>query len=107
MLNLDKLKEIANNDPALLSELLTIFFQTTREDMENLQTAIEQGHISQIPKIAHHIKGGAAIVGAQALCQIAEAMEQLGSDAHKNQYKGLINDIQSQFNTIEALYPDF
>ena len=107
MLDLNNLKDITDGDSELLDELLQTFIQTTREDMLNLKTAVNNRQNPLIADAAHRIKGGAAIVGANQLFSMADDMEQMGNTGTNQRYDSLLEAMQSNFNSIEQLYPSF
>ena len=107
MLDLQNLKDITAGDQTLLDELLKTFIQTTREDMLNLKTAVNNRQSPLIAETAHRIKGGAAIVGASQLVSMAGNMERMGVQSSEDQYDRLMSDMQDNFTAIEHLYPGF
>lgn len=105
MINLENLHQITDGDEALLEELLTTFFQSTREDILNLKAAVNNQQTPLIVNFAHRIKGGAAIVGAEQLAILAGDLEQSGQQVEPERYDPLFLELQDTFNSIEALYP--
>lgn len=106
MLNLENLNQVADGDQALLEELLSSFFQSTRKDILNLKTAVNNQQSALIASLAHRIKGGAAIVGAEQLASLAGGIEHSGQQASPEHYEPLFIELQSTFKSIENLYPD-
>ncbi len=106
MLNLENLQQVADGDKALLEELLSTFFQSTREDILNLKAAVNNQQAALIVSFAHRIKGGAAIVGADQLALLAGDLEHSGQQAEPERYERLFFELQDSFKSIEALYPN-
>ena len=106
MLNLENLNQVADGDQALLEELLSTFFQSTREDILNLKAAINNQQSPLIASLAHRIKGGAAIAGADQLASLAGDIEHSGQQVSPDRYELLFIELQSSFKSIEDLYPD-
>ncbi|MDD7804424.1 MAG: Hpt domain-containing protein [Endozoicomonas sp. (ex Botrylloides leachii)] len=75
MLDLEYLEKIAGHDKILLDSLLDQFLQTTKQDLIELQTAVEEKNISTIKALVHRIKGAAVTVGAGELESILAAIE--------------------------------
>ncbi len=107
MLDLQQLRDISHGDPILLDELLKTFIQTTREDLRNLQTAVNNRQNPLIASVAHRIKGGASIVGAHQLMSLAEDLEKKGNQGSEDRYDDLMVSMQDNFAAIERLYPGF
>ncbi len=106
MLNLENLEQIVDGDQALLEELLSTFFQSTREDLLNLKAAVNNQQSPLIASLAHRIKGGAAVVGAEHLAALAGNMENFGKQANPKQYEPLFFELQETFKSIESSYPN-
>ena len=106
MLNLEKLEHIADGDQALLEELLSTFLQSTREDLLNLKAAVNNQQNPLIVSLAHRIKGGAVVVGADYLATLAGDMENVGKQASPDHYEPLLFELQETFKSIEASFPD-
>ena len=106
MINLDTLRQITADDPVLLQELLATFFRSTREDILNLTAAINNHQNSQVASLAHRIKGGAVIVGADQLVLVARHLEHYGQQAQTERYEPLLLELQDAFRQIESQYPD-
>ena len=105
MLNLDNLHQITDGDEALLEELLSTFFQSTREDILNLKAAVNNQQATLIASFAHRIKGGAVIVGADQLATLAGDLERSGQQVEPERYDTLFLELQDTFTSIETLYP--
>ena len=103
MLNLDNIKDIVDGDQELLNELLSTFFQATREDILNLHAAVNNHQTSLVNSLAHRIKGGAAMIGAEQLAELAGDIEH---QTDPERYELLFVDLQRSFAMIESLYPD-
>ena len=106
MINLDTLRQFTADDPVLLQELLTTFFRSTREDILNLKTAINNHQNSQVASFAHRIKGGAVIVGADQLVLVAGHLERHGQQAQTERYEPLLLELQDAFRQIELQHPN-
>ena len=104
MLDLTNLDQIADGDSDLIDELIKTFLQTTREDIKHLAAAISHHRAKEISELAHRIKGGAAIVGAHQLYNLAENLEH-SPKQRLTESNTALRDVQSSFQAIENLYP--
>ena len=103
MLDLTNLSMIAKSDNNLINELIKTFMQTTRDDIKHLELAIDQHQTKEISGLAHRIKGGAAIVGANQLYLLAENLEQSPRQCFTDN-NTLFKDVLNTFQAIEKLY---
>ncbi len=69
------LKEVFQDDPEKLHELLSEFLTETHTRMEAISIAIEAHDIAAIISVAHKLKGSAAGVGAIELSQLAYRLQ--------------------------------
>lgn len=71
----DRALEIADGDDELLSELLSLFRDTSPALLAEIQTAISEQDHDRLRRAAHTLKGSAANVGATATSDAARIME--------------------------------
>lgn len=100
MLDLDKLSMITDSDDDLINKLIRTFLETTREDIEHLELAINKHRVKEISNLTHRIKGGAAIVGANQLYQLTENLEKNPWQCF-TENNTLFRDLQNSFQAIE------
>ena len=72
------LKALVGDDPAMISELLHDFRLSATGIAEELRSACEAGQASATGAAAHKLKSSARSVGALALGELCDAMEQAG-----------------------------
>ena len=104
MLDLSSLSTICDGDDSLINEFIKTFLQTTRDDIKHLEAAIDQCQIKEISDLAHRMKGGAAIVGASQLQQLAEDIE-LSPGQCLTENSTLFREVVDSFEAIEKLHP--
>jgi HPt (histidine-containing phosphotransfer) domain-containing protein len=63
------------DDPEFAAELLAVFIEDTAERLEHMQQLLNSGNLSEIKRVAHHIRGSSANVGCFAMQAIAKDME--------------------------------
>lgn len=106
MLDLNSLSMITDGDESMISELIKTFVETTRDDIKQLESAINRHDIKDIAAFAHRIKGGAGIVGASQLHQLAENLERSPAQSFKEN-NTLFEEMKEVFHMIENSYPTF
>jgi len=73
--DLDKLSGICRGNHAQITEMLRLFVSSTETLLADLAKAVQQTHAGQGTRQAHQIKGAAAYLGANAMSELARAME--------------------------------
>jgi HPt (histidine-containing phosphotransfer) domain-containing protein len=68
--------EQAGDDAELVEELLDIFRDSLRTDLEQIARGLAEGSPSLVCRAAHSIKGGAASLGIGAIAELASDLEQ-------------------------------
>lgn len=68
----DKLVELFGDDPRTLAEVEREFLDTAREAARAIKSSDD---FTAIACAAHRLKGASSMIGALALCRIAEAVE--------------------------------
>jgi HPt (histidine-containing phosphotransfer) domain-containing protein len=66
---------VLKDDPIALSEFLTLFIRSVREDMEKLSSAILMNNDDQIGKVAHKLKSSYKNIGAVPSSRLLEQIE--------------------------------
>ncbi|WP_281647620.1 Hpt domain-containing protein [Parendozoicomonas sp. Alg238-R29] len=100
MLNLDVLKDVVGDDPALMMDMLQKFIETTQEDMQNLQDALAASNSRDVASFAHRIKGSCFVVGASELAEIADTLERDGRQDKTSDFPVLAEQISSAFRDV-------
>lgn len=99
MLNLQYLKQITDDNKELLETLIDQFIQTTKEDLFNLQEAVDKKDIYRIKAVAHRVKGAAVTVGATELEHLLVAIEKSNDDSMLF-YQLHLKKVKQCFDTI-------
>jgi HPt (histidine-containing phosphotransfer) domain-containing protein len=72
---------LAGEDAHLLAELVEVFVQDAAERQSALRDALAGGDVPGVERIAHSMKGTAAILGARRLREAAADLEAAATDA--------------------------
>ncbi|WAL62751.1 response regulator [Thermocoleostomius sinensis] len=75
LLDLEHLHRLSDDKPEFELELLQIFLQDSRRQLEILKQAVYRQNTPQIYQSVHHIRGASANVGARAMQFVAERLE--------------------------------
>lgn len=70
VLDEQRLREVTDDDPELMREILTELVQDTSRQLSNLRDAIEQADGATAMRVAHYCKGACANVGADTSAEL-------------------------------------
>lgn len=73
--NIFSLKKLVGNDEAVLRNLLNELKRCNEEDILRLSNLFEGCDLAKLSDLAHHIKGGARMVGARGVILCCESVE--------------------------------
>lgn len=96
-------KELAENlglEEEEYLELVELFVETGRSDIDKLQTAIEQGDAEQAAAALHSLKGAAGNMGLMELNEIAKEIEMKARD---NQLEGMAGSVQALKEKLDVI----
>ncbi len=102
-LDLDFFRELKGTIGAALPNILKVFIEDLPVYLADLESAIRDGAINNIPNIAHAIKGSAANIGASRLSEISRHIESAGRKMDIEAIRMLINTLVSESQTLTAL----
>ena len=74
-------EEQSGGDPELLAELLALFIDSSRSDLQKIRDGLAAGDGNAVADAAHSIKGAAASLGVEGLRHEAHAIEKQGRAA--------------------------
>jgi CheY-like chemotaxis protein/HPt (histidine-containing phosphotransfer) domain-containing protein len=75
------LEELTGGDAALAADLLRDFFDSSRADLEALEDAIYTRNRDEVRRHAHRLKGASRVLGAHALSDLAQQIEDRAASA--------------------------
>ena len=88
------------DEPEFLAKILEIFVRDTRADLETLALALSAEDQAKLARTAHHLKGAAGILGAEAIRKQAALLEELG-------FKGELADAEACMAKLRSEYSRF
>ena len=102
VLDWEHLHQLSEGNTEFELELLQMFVEDARTQLEALAVAIAAKDFQQVTRVAHHLKGASGNVGATAMQLLAEKLEQL---AHQQQFGGatdLLADLAQFLHRLQA-----
>lgn len=79
-MNFKKMSEKLGLEEDEYLELVELFIETSKSDLKNLQSAINNKNIEMIAGIAHSLKGAAMNLGLDYFLKLAKSIEKTASD---------------------------
>ncbi|MBD0779008.1 Hpt domain-containing protein [Maribacter sp. ANRC-HE7] len=79
--NLDKLNEMAEGDEDFINSVISVFLEEVPQDLEGLETALEEQDHQQVYQLAHKIKPNVDLLGMEQTRAVALQIETLGKNA--------------------------
>ena len=93
-------------DRRLLLELVGIFMDDSPKRLDSLRVAMSASDTGQIERLAHNLKGAAAILGAGDLQSAALALEDAAHDGHTQNGLQMVARIAGELDRAMAFFAD-
>jgi len=94
-------------DPALLREVVGMFVARTPHELIELEEALARGDSTAVSAFGHKLKGGAAMVSADALCAAAAVLEGVSRSGSLAEMREQLERVKEEFGRfavhVEAL----
>jgi HPt (histidine-containing phosphotransfer) domain-containing protein len=100
----EQAKRIAIGNQRILAKIIDKFTQDTPNQINKLQTALQQNHQTNAERSAHSIKGSARSVGALRLGEIAFTAETAAKQGDLAQVEQLLSSLTDEFTQLQALW---
>lgn len=95
--------EQAADDAELLQELLDIFKDSLRSDIEAIEQGMAEGSADKVCSAAHSIKGAAASLGIMAINEVALTIENDSRGGGLDQAQALLPELKNLFEELLKL----
>ncbi|MDH4206148.1 MAG: Hpt domain-containing protein [Desulfobacteraceae bacterium] len=79
-MNFKKMSKILGLEEDEYLELVELFIETSKSDLKNLQSAINNKNMEMIAGIAHSLKGAAMNLGLDDFIELAKTIEKTARD---------------------------
>ena len=101
--SLTTLKEFLGNDNDVSKEFIASFIESTKQNLNILENAVQEKNIAEINSIAHRIAPMFRQIQSQEIGRILKALEQdnLDNSDLESLYNALKNKIDSLFDTLK------
>ena len=85
----------------VVKRLITIYFESVKDDLKSLKDAIDNFNLEKIYKVAHKIKGSSSNLKIEEISKIAEYIEQSALNKQNINYKTEFKKLQNILNKIK------
>jgi CheY-like chemotaxis protein/HPt (histidine-containing phosphotransfer) domain-containing protein len=89
------------DDDELAQGILTLFLESTPEQIDSLRRSLDSGDTVAAKRTAHAIKGASSNIGGERLRHVASEMEQAAHAGDLHAAKGHLAELQSQFERLK------
>jgi CheY-like chemotaxis protein len=102
LVDLNVLKELLGNDiPRAQQDILRLFIDSTRQDINHIESALLRGETSTAGFFGHKTKASAKSLGAYRFAELCESMEKAAQDNDVQQLQSLLAQVQAMLVLIE------
>lgn len=95
IINLQKLNEFSGNCEATVKGIIRVFLEQAPAQIANLRTVVAQKDWNNVKALSHKIKSSYAIIGANSVKNLLEAMEIdcMQSNVDETKLNGLLQQV--------------
>ena len=86
----------------LLEEIFEVYLDQSGRSLSEIQEAFEKGDMLQVSQAAHNLKGASGSVGASAMADLLQQLEDTAQSAPKTVVLELIKETASEAAKTEA-----
>lgn len=101
---INRLKELSEDTPEFLGELVDIYLEQADTLMAQLREAHDKGDAETYKRTAHTLKGSSLNIGALEFAEICKILEHKSLSEDKEDMSGLLEELEIVYpKTIQAL----
>lgn len=89
-------------DETEFSELVALFVDTTRTDLEKIRQGVSTGNPRQAAAAAHSIKGAAGNLGFTQMAALAQKMESAANGGSLADFDAYITDLKTRVDALTS-----
>jgi len=98
--DMERLMEFSDGTPESTRELISLYLDQTRKQLDQLAAAVKGGNASEIRRIAHSSAGASATCGMMPIAQILRELEALGMAGQLAGTTELSADAELEFGRV-------
>jgi len=96
------LEDMSGGDEEFVREIIGTFFETSRDLVEGIRAAAEEGSAEKGIYVAHTLKGSSRSIGALCLGDICESLEKLARASDMTGFAVEAPRVQEAFVALQA-----
>jgi HPt (histidine-containing phosphotransfer) domain-containing protein len=100
-LDMSRLLDFSDGDPANLRELVTLYLTQTREQLDQLDAAVQSGIAAEVRRVAHSCAGASATCGVRGLVALLRELERQGSEGKLISADQLCREAVQEFQRVQ------
>jgi CheY-like chemotaxis protein/HPt (histidine-containing phosphotransfer) domain-containing protein len=101
--DLERLRELSDNDPVALRELVELYLTQTADQIGQIRAALEAGAAPQLRRVAHACVGSSATCGINCLVPLLRELERLGHEQQLAEARKCLPDLEGEFARVNDL----
>ena len=105
--DMERLLDFANGDPANLRELVELYLQQTAKQLVQLNTALAAGNGDEVKRLAHSCSGASSTCGMVGMVPPLRELERQGNEGLQSNAGKLASDAGSEFQRIQTFLTDY
>jgi CheY-like chemotaxis protein/nitrogen-specific signal transduction histidine kinase len=98
--DMERLLDFSDGSPDNLRELVTLYLDQTREQLEQLKTAVRTGASPEVRRLAHSCAGASATCGMRRLVPLLRELERQGLERNLSNADELVRQAAAEFDSI-------
>ncbi len=105
--DMDRLLDFANGDPANLRELVDLYVEQTAKQLLQLNAAIEDRNSDSVKRVAHSCSGASSTCGMPGMVPLLRELERQGNEGLQPNAAQLAADVGREFQRIQSFLSDY
>ncbi len=105
--DMSRLLDFTDGNPDSLRELVTLYLSQTREQLGQLEAAVQAGSAQEVRRLAHSCAGASATCGMRRLVTLLRELEQQGSEGRLTNAGELLLQAGREFERIRLFLESY
>jgi CheY-like chemotaxis protein len=105
--DMERLLDFANGDPANLRELVDLYLQQTSKQLVQLATAVQDKNSDSVKRVAHSCSGASSTCGMAVIVPLLRELERQGNEGLQPNAAQLASDVAREFDRIQSFLTDY
>ena len=105
--DMERLLDFANGDPANLRELVELYLQQTAKQLLELNSALAAGNADVVKRLAHSCSGASSTCGMVGMVPPLRELERQGNEGLQPNAGQLASDASAEFQRIQSYLTEY